>query len=104
MREITMSKNNTSSNDKLFNEIEAKLFQMQSIAKTVLNNHNHKSAGYDEPLIEHTDVGNLLWAVIDLADNASTILQELEFKKDDDEKEDVNPDQPQPSRIYQLRL
>lgn len=98
-----MSKNNTSSNDKLFNEIEAKLFQMQSITKAVLDNHNHKSAGYDEPLIEHTDVGNLLWAVIDLADNASTILQELEFKKED-EKEDDNPEPPQPSRIYQLRL
>lgn len=99
-----MSKNNTNSNDKLFNEIEAKLFQMQSITKTVLNNHNHKNAGYSEPLIENTDVGNLLWAVIDLADHACTILQELEFKKEDDEKDDGNPEQPQPSRIYQLRL
>lgn len=68
----------TDKNFKLVSEIEAKLLQVQSMAKIALNNHNYKCAGYDEPFIEHTDMGNLLWAIIDLTDNAYNQLQEVE--------------------------
>ncbi|WP_294615457.1 hypothetical protein [uncultured Gilliamella sp.] len=67
----------TDKNFKLVGEIEAKLLQAQSMAKIALNNHNYKSAGYDEPFIEHTDMGNLLRAIIDLSDIAYNQLQNI---------------------------
>lgn len=64
-------------NADLICEVEATLLQLHSIAKIALDNHNYKSAGYDEPFIEHVDMGNLLWVIIDLTDSAYNKLQDV---------------------------
>lgn len=63
-------------NFKLICDVESKLIQVQSMAKIALNNTNHKYAGYDEPFIEQADMSNLLWAIVDLVEQAFDELQE----------------------------
>lgn len=71
-----------SNNTQLLTSIEAKLFQIGSMAKIALDNHNYKCAGYDEPFIDNVDMGNLMWAIADLAEEASNKLDKLELKED----------------------
>ena len=66
----------TDKNFKLICDVESKLIQVQSMAKIALNNTNHKYAGYDEPFIEQDDMSNLLWAIVDLVEQAFDELQE----------------------------
>ena len=66
----------TDKNFKLICDVESKLIQVQSMAKIALNNTNHKYAGYDEPFIEQADMSNLLWAIVDLVEQAFDELQE----------------------------
>ena len=49
-----------SNNDQLINNIETKLAQAQSMIKVILDNHNYKNKGLDEPFIDHCDTDNLL--------------------------------------------
>lgn len=69
-------------NFELLNSIEAKLYQIGSMAKIALDNHNYKNAGYDEPFIDNADMSNLMWAIVDLAEEASNKLDKLELKED----------------------
>lgn len=69
----------TNKNFKLICDVESKLIQVQSMAKIALNNTNHKYAGYDEPFIEQDDMSNLLWAIVDLVEQAFDELQEYEL-------------------------
>ena len=62
-------------NDQLICNVESKLIQVRSMAKIALDNTNHKYAGYDEPFIEQTDMSNLLWAIVDLVEQAFDELQ-----------------------------
>ena len=63
-------------NFQILNNIETKLIQVRSMAKIALDNTNYKCAGYDEPFISPADMGNLLWAIVDLAEQAFGDLQE----------------------------
>lgn len=63
-------------NDHLICNVESKLIQVRSMAKIALDNTNHKYAGYDEPFINQSDMSNLLWAIVDLAEQAFDDLQE----------------------------
>ena len=63
-------------NDQLICNVESKLIQVRSMAKIALDNTNHKYAGYDEPFINQSDMSNLLWAIVDLAEQAFDDLQE----------------------------
>ncbi|MBI0095007.1 MULTISPECIES: hypothetical protein [Gilliamella] len=63
-------------NFQILNNIETKLIQVRSMAKIALDNTNYKCAGYDEPFISQADMGNLLWAIVDLAEMAFDDLQE----------------------------
>lgn len=63
-------------NFKLICDVESKLIQVRSMAKIALNNTNYKYAGYDEPFIEQDDMSNLLWAIVDLVEQAFDELQE----------------------------
>lgn len=69
-------------NNQLLTNIETKLFQIKSMAKIALDNHNYKNAGYDEPFINNIDMGNLIWAIVDIADEASNKLDKLELKEE----------------------
>lgn len=66
----------TDKNFKLICDVESKLIQVRSMAKIALNNTNYKYAGYDEPFIEQDDMSNLLWAIVDLVEQAFDELQE----------------------------
>lgn len=71
---------NVNNNFQIINNIEAKLAQAQSMVKVVLDNHNYKDEGLDEPFIEHCDMGNLLWAIGDLIEDAYKKLLNIDFK------------------------
>ena len=62
-------------NFQIINNIEAKLIQVRSMAKSALDNTNYKCAGYDEPFIEQADMSNLLWVIADLVEQAFDELQ-----------------------------
>ena len=63
-------------NNELVYKVESTLLQVKSLAQIALNNTNHKLSGYDEPFINQSDMGNLLWAIVDLAEQAFGDLQE----------------------------
>lgn len=63
-------------NNELVYKVESMLLQVKSMTKIALNNTNHKLSGYDEPFISQADMGNLLWAIVDLAEMAFDDLQE----------------------------
>ena len=69
--EVTIMNNN-----ELVYKVESTLLQVKSMAQIALNNTNHKLSGYDEPFISQADMGNLLWAIVDLAEMAFDDLQE----------------------------
>ena len=46
------------------------------MAKIALDNANYKLSGYEEPFIDQSDMSNLLWAIVDLAEQAFDDLQE----------------------------
>ena len=71
-----------SNNDQLINNIETKLAQAQSMIKVILDNHNYKDEGLEEPFIEHCDIGNILWATGDLIEDAYKELLNIDFKGD----------------------
>ena len=70
------------SNRELIGSIEAKLFQIESMAKIAMDNINYKNAGYDEPFISNLDMANLMWAITDLADEVYQKVDKLELKED----------------------
>lgn len=63
-------------NNELVYKVESTLLQVKSLAQIALNNTNHKLSGYDEPFISPADMGNLPWAIVDLAEMAFDDLQE----------------------------
>ena len=63
-------------NNELVYKVESMLLQVKSMTKIALNNTIHKLSGYDEPFISQADMGNLLWAIVDLAEMAFDDLQE----------------------------
>ena len=63
-------------NNELVYKVESTLVQVKNMAQIALNNTNHKLSGYDEPFISQADMGNLLWAIVDLAEMAFDDLQE----------------------------
>ncbi|WP_392558738.1 hypothetical protein [Orbus mooreae] len=69
-------------NDNLICDIEAKLYQIGSMARIALENHNYKNSGYSEPFIDSVDMGNLMWAIADLASEAISKLNNIEVKED----------------------
>ena len=73
---------NNAHNHRLINNIETKLAQAQSMIKVILDNHNYKDEGLDEPFIEHCDIGNLLWTTGDLIEDAYKELLNIDFKGD----------------------
>ena len=66
-------------NNELFNDIEAKLMQVQTLIEVILDNHNYQAVGYDEPFIDHHKSGNLMWAAAELVHQAIEELGELDF-------------------------
>lgn len=62
--------------DNQLGKVEAILLQLKSMAQIALNNTNYELSGYKDPFIEQTDMSNLLWAMVDLADHAFDVLQE----------------------------
>ena len=66
-------------NNELVYKVESMLLQVKSMTKIALNNTNHKLSGYDEPFISQADMGNLLWAIVDLAEMAFDDLQDKEL-------------------------
>ena len=74
---------NNANNHRLINNIETKLAQAQSMIKVILDNHNYKDEGLDEPFIDHCDTGNLLWAAGDLIEDAYKELLNIDFKGDE---------------------
>ena len=74
---------NNAHNHRLINNIETKLAQAQSMIKVILDNHNYKDEGLDEPFIDHCDTGNLLWAAGDLIEDAYKELLNIDFKGDE---------------------
>lgn len=73
---------NNAHNHRLINNIETKLAQAQSMIKVILDNHNYKDEGLEEPFIGHCDIGNLLWATGDLIEDAYKELLNIDFKGD----------------------
>ena len=73
---------NNAHNHQLINNIETKLAQAQSMIKVILDNHNYKDEGLEEPFIEHCDIGNILWATGDLIEDAYKELLNIDFKGD----------------------
>ncbi|OTP81183.1 hypothetical protein [Gilliamella apicola] len=72
-------------NHQLVCKVEGTLLQVKSMAKIALDNTNYKLSGYEEPFIDQSDMSNLLWAIVDLAEMAFDDLQEyrvLEVKND----------------------
>lgn len=69
-------------NDQLICNVETKLIQVRSMAKIALDNTNYKCAGYDEPFTEQADMSNLLWFIVDLAEQAFDELQEYGLTED----------------------
>ncbi|ORF43922.1 hypothetical protein [Gilliamella apicola] len=69
-----------SNNDQLINNIETKLAQAQSMIKVILDNHNYKNKGLDEPFIDHCDTDNLLWVAGDLIEDAYKELLNIDFE------------------------
>lgn len=69
-------------NSELITDIEAKLFQIESMARIALDNHNYKNSGYNEPFINNADMSNLMWAITDLAHDAYSKVQALELNKE----------------------
>ncbi|OTQ73795.1 hypothetical protein [Gilliamella sp. N-G2] len=69
-------------NHRLINNIETKLSQAQSMIRVILDNHNYKDDGLDEPFINHYDTGNLLWATGDLLEDAYKELLKIDIKGD----------------------
>lgn len=63
-------------NHQLVCKVEGTLLQVKSMAKIALDNKNYKLSGYDEPFIDQSDMSNLLWAIVDLAEQAFDDLQE----------------------------
>jgi len=57
-------------NDNQLSKVEATLLQLKSMAQIALNNTNYELSGYEDPFIAQTDMSNLLWAMVDLADRA----------------------------------
>lgn len=74
---------NNAHNHRLINNIETKLAQAQSMIKVILDNHNYKDEGLDEPFIDHCDTGNLLWVAGDLIEDAYKELLNIDFKGDE---------------------
>lgn len=72
----------SNNNFQIINNIEAKLMQAQSIVKIVLDNHNYKDEGLDEPFIGHCDTGNLLWVMGDLINDAFNQLEKIDSHED----------------------
>lgn len=70
-------------NHRLINNIETKLSQAQSMIRVILDNHNYKDDGLDEPFINHCDTGNLLWATGDLLEDAYKELLNIDLKGDE---------------------
>lgn len=71
---------NNAHNHRLINNIETKLAQAQSMIKVILDNHNYKDEGLDEPFIDHCDTSNLLWAAGDLIEDAYKELLNIDFE------------------------
>lgn len=69
-------------NDQLICKVEATLLQLKSMAQIALNNTNYELSGYEEPFIEQTDMSNLLWVMIDLADHAFDVLQKYSLTEE----------------------
>ena len=63
-------------NNELVYKVESTLLQVKSMAKIALDNANYKLSGYEEPFINQSDMSNLLWAIVDLAEQAFDDLQE----------------------------
>ncbi|MBI0095008.1 MULTISPECIES: hypothetical protein [Gilliamella] len=71
---------NNAHNHRLINNIETKLAQAQSMIKVILDNHNYKDEGLDEPFIDHCDTSNLLWTAGDLIEDAYKELLNIDFE------------------------
>lgn len=72
-------------NNELVYKVESTLLQVKSLAQIALDNTNYKLSGYEEPFINQSDISNLLWAIVDLAEQSFNDLQEyrvLEVKND----------------------
>ena len=69
-------------NDQLICKVDGTLIQVKSMAKIALDNTNYKLSGYEEPFINQSDMSNLLWAIIDLADHAFDVLQEYSLTEE----------------------
>ncbi len=76
MNEPELGEATIMNNNELVYKVESTLLQVKSLAKIALDNTNHKLSGYDEPFISQADMGNLLWAIVDLAEQAFGDLQE----------------------------
>ena len=76
MNEPELGETTIMNNNELVYKVESTLLQVKSMAQIALNNTNHKLSGYDEPFISQADMGNLLWAIVDLAEMAFDDLQE----------------------------
>ena len=76
MNEPELGEATIMNNNELVYKVESTLLQVKSMAQIALNNTNHKLSGYDEPFISQADMGNLLWAIVDLAEMAFDDLQE----------------------------
>lgn len=69
-------------NDQLICKVEGTLIQVKSMAQIALDNTNYNLSGYEEPFIKQSDMSNLLWAIIDLADHAFDVLQEYSLTEE----------------------
>lgn len=69
-------------NDQLICKVEGTLIQVKSMAQIALDNTNYNLSGYEEPFINQSDMSNLLWAIIDLADHAFDVLQEYSLTEE----------------------
>ncbi len=69
-------------NDQLICKVEGTLIQVKSMAQIALDNTNYNLSGYEKPFINQSDMSNLLWAIIDLADHAFDVLQEYSLTEE----------------------
>ena len=70
------------SNRELMGSIEAKLFQVESMARIAMDNLNYDNLGFDEPFINSVDMVNLMAAIINLANEIYDKFDQLELIKD----------------------
>ena len=69
------------SNRELMGGIEAKLFQIESMARIAMDNLNYENSGFDEPFINSVDMVNLMAAMINLANDIYDKVLLLDFNK-----------------------